>query len=356
VTSAHDTSFASKLLQWYDVHGRKDLPWQHPRTPYRVWVSEIMLQQTQVAAVVPFFARFTEAFPDIESLAQAPLDRVLHLWSGLGYYARARHLHAAAKRIIEAFDGEMPSNPEELMALPGIGRSTAAAIASIAFGQPAAILDGNVKRVLARVHAIDGWPGNGPVARKLWTLAERAVSHERPADYTQAIMDLGATLCTRVNPACEACPLKVDCIAYGRGAVARYPASRPKRALPTRRTRMLLVVNRTGDVLLERRPPAGVWGGLWCFPEADAEAPLDVVFEGEWLEPERHDAWECVTHTFTHFRLEIEPIVVRLRVENPQIMEGRQRLWYKGGDGREIGLAAPVKRLLPKVSPVEALL
>ena len=351
-----ETPLARKLLTWYDTHGRKDLPWQLDRTPYRVWVSEIMLQQTQVATVIAYFERFTDAFHDVQSLAEAPRDHVLHLWSGLGYYARARNLHEAAVLIVERFDAEMPRSLDTLMSLPGIGRSTAGAILSIAFDQPAAILDGNVKRVLARMHAVDGWPGNTRVANELWSLAERSISHERPADYTQAIMDLGATLCTRASPACGACPLHDDCIAFSQHTVDRYPAPRPKRVLPTRHTRMLIVRNADGEVLLEQRPPTGIWGGLWCFPEADPEEALSEILHLEGLDASRSERWAHLSHTFTHFRLEIEPIVVRLASEPLEIMEGRKRLWYKDDDSHQIGLAAPVKRMLSKVGAEGALL
>ena len=354
--SLNEAQFADKLLTWHDTHGRKDLPWQLHRTPYRVWLSEIMLQQTQVATVIPYFERFTEAFPDVEALAAAPLDRVLYLWSGLGYYARARNLHAAAIHIVERFAAEMPCSLEALMELPGIGRSTAGAIRSIAFGKPAPILDGNVKRVLTRIHAVSGWPGNARVARELWSLAEQSISHERPADYAQAIMDLGATLCTRASPACGACPMKEVCIAQRENSVDRYPTRRPKRALPTRHTRMLIVKNADGEVLLEQRPPTGIWGGLWCFPEADPDAPLNEIFQQARIDALNNERWSHLSHTFTHFRLEIEPIVVQVDAEAPQVMEGRKRLWYKDNDGHQIGLAAPVKKLLAKVAAEGTLL
>ena len=344
-----EAQFADKLLTWYDAHGRKDLPWQRHRTPYRVWVSEIMLQQTQVATVIAYFERFTHAFPDVQSLAAAPLDRVLHIWSGLGYYARARNLHEAAVLIVDRFGGDVPRSLDALMSLPGVGRSTAGAILSIAFDEPAPILDGNVKRVLARIHAVDGWPGNARVAKGLWSLAEQSISHERPADYTQAIMDLGATLCTRASPACSECQLSDDCIAFSQHCVERHPAPRPKRVLPTRHTRMLIVRNTVGEVLLEQRPPTGIWGGLWCFPEADPDERLSEILKLAGLAASSNETAAHLTHTFTHFRLEIEPILVRLASEPLQIMEGAKRLWYKNDVGHQIGLAAPVKRMLAKV-------
>ena len=346
-----DASFTRRLLDWYDEHGRKDLPWQLQKTPYRIWVSEIMLQQTQVTTVIPYFERFTDVFPNVAALAAAPLDRVLHFWSGLGYYARARNLHQAATLVVQRFGGALPSRLEALMELPGVGRSTAGAILAMAFGETATILDGNVKRVLTRIHAIDGWPGEVRVARQLWSHAERHTSTERPADYTQAIMDLGATLCTRSKPACEICPVSQGCQAHRRHEVARFPAPRPKRELPVKHTRMLIIKNDDGEILLEQRPPMGIWGGLWCFPEADPELPLDELSRDGRLEQ-----WARLTHTFTHFRLEIEPILIQVSERDSGVMESGKRLWYKDDAGRQIGLAAPVRKLLSKAGAQEVLL
>ena len=263
--------FSTQLLAWFARHGRKDLPWQSDPSPYRVWVSEIMLQQTQVATVIPYYQTFMTRFPDVRRLAAAPLDEVLHLWSGLGYYARARNLHRAASLICSEHQGDVPSDLAALEALPGIGRSTAGAILALSAGQRHPILDGNVKRVLSRVYRVEGWYGHGEVARQLWELAERHTPKTQVAAYTQAIMDLGATLCTRGKPACARCPLQDQCAAYRDDCVGAYPASRPRRTLPVRESRVLLLCNAAGEVLLQRRPPVGIWGGLWSFPEVPAD-------------------------------------------------------------------------------------
>ena len=248
-------TFAAKLLQWREAHGRKDLPWQQDRTPYRVWVSEIMLQQTQVATVIPYYLRFMEAFPDVVTLANAPVDRVLHYWSGLGYYARARNLYKAACEIRDRYSGRFPDNFEDVVALPGVGRSTAGAIMALGCGEHHAILDGNVKRVLARYHAVSGWPGDSAVAATLWQHAERHTPAVMTASYTQAIMDLGATVCTRTHPGCYQCPLSGGCKAFELERVADFPGSRRKKAKPLRQTHMALACC-NGDVYLERRPPS----------------------------------------------------------------------------------------------------
>ncbi|MGH8582666.1 MAG: A/G-specific adenine glycosylase [Gammaproteobacteria bacterium] len=345
-------AFGLRLLRWYKRHGRRHLPWQQPRSAYRVWVSEVMLQQTQVQTVVPYFQRFMTRFPDPAALAAAELDAVLNLWSGLGYYARARHLHAAARRICEAHGGVLPRTADALMALPGIGRSTAAAILALTEGRREAILDGNVKRVLARYHAIPGWPGHAAVADELWRLAERHTPARRVADYTQAIMDLGATLCTRRAPGCGRCPVRADCTAYRGGCVEAYPAPRPARTLPERETQVLMACNAAGEVLLERRAPAGIWGGLWSFPECEPGAA-----------PERHalDALDCQTiamerwprlrHSFTHYTLVIAPVLLRVAEAGSRVMEHKDRLWYKGPDGgAALGMPAPVLKLLQRLS------
>ena len=266
-------SFASRLVSWFDSSGRHDLPWQHPRSPYRVWLSEIMLQQTQVQTVIPYFERFVAALPDLPSLAAAEPDDVIALWAGLGYYARARNLHKAAQVCVERHDGELPRDFDALAALPGIGRSTAGAILSQAHGLRYAILDGNVKRTLCRFHGIDGWPGSSAVEKKLWELAEAHLPEERLVDYSQAIMDFGATLCTRSDPSCVLCPLQVDCVALQEGRVEQLPESKPGKPLPERRTMMLVLRDLEGRVLLARRPASGVWSGMWSLPEvADHDA------------------------------------------------------------------------------------
>ena len=270
--------FGERLIVWHDRHGRKTLPWQTDPAPYRVWVSEIMLQQTQVTTVIPYYERFMERFPDVESLAGAEVDEVLHHWSGLGYYARGRNLHKAARLVRDEHAGSLPEDLESLIALPGIGRSTAGAILALSGGRRFPILDGNVKRVLSRHSGIAGWPGEREVEKSLWCLAESLTPETNVAAYTQAIMDLGATLCVRSRPLCDACPVGSDCYARASGEQALFPGKRPKKERPTRHTSMVLALRPDGSVLLERRPPAGVWGGLWGFPELpEGSGPRGVV-------------------------------------------------------------------------------
>jgi A/G-specific adenine glycosylase len=268
-------SFASRIVNWQQRHGRHSLPWQATRDPYRIWLSEIMLQQTQVATVIPYFERFVARFPDLPALAAAHEDDVLALWSGLGYYSRARNLHAAARAIMAGHGGTFPAVPAAIAQLPGIGRSTAAAIAALAFGQPCAILDGNVKRVLTRHGGIAGWPGDKKTETALWTLAESLLPRTAVESYTQGMMDLGALVCTRSQPACSACPVKVDCIAHTQGRTQELPTPRPQKVLPEKQVQMLLLLDR-GELMLEKRPSRGIWGGLWSLPElapgADATA------------------------------------------------------------------------------------
>ena len=298
--SSRSADFAGRVLDWYDRHGRKDLPWQQAVTPYRVWVSEIMLQQTQVATAIPYFERFMASYPTLADLAEAPLDDVLHHWAGLGYYARARNLHKAAQLAVDRHDGELPAALDDLEALPGIGRSTAGAILSRGMGRRAAILDGNVKRVLARHEALAGDPARSEVLRRFWDVAERYTPVERTANYNQAMMDLGATLCTRSRPACGICPVNDSCRGHAEGSPAQYPQKQRKAATPERATRMLLCLNARGEVWLRQRPPSGLWGGLWTFPELPLEAGA----------PAGQD-WPAFVHVFTHFRLHIHPRLVR---------------------------------------------
>lgn len=345
----HGDPIAPALLAWYDRHGRHDLPWKGGVDPYRIWLSEIMLQQTRVQTVIPYFERFVAAFPDVAALAAADEDRVLGLWTGLGYYARARNLHRAAREILDTHAGRFPEDVEALAALPGIGRSTAGAVASMAFGVRAPILDGNVKRVLTRVAGIEGWPGERVVEKRLWALAESWTPTERVADYTQAIMDLGATVCTPKRPLCERCPLADRCVARAEGRVVAIPAPRPKRTLPERATRMLLLQDPGGRVLLTRRAAPGIWGGLWCFPELDVAAdPACVVAELLQLPADGVPAlteWGTVRHTFTHYRLTITPLHgVLARVADNVRDEGHD--WFAPAETGHVGLAAPVKRLL----------
>jgi len=349
-------SFAQRLLAWFDVHGRKNLPWQDPRTPYRVWISEVMLQQTQVATVVPYFDRFVARFPNVSALARAELDDVLHLWTGLGYYARGRNLHAAAKRIVAEHGGELPADLDALTNLPGIGRSTAGAILSAGFGMRAPILDGNVKRVLARHHAVTGYPGDSAVATTLWRHAEAHTPYERVADYTQAIMDLGATLCTRANARCDECPVASTCTSFATDSVDRYPEPKPRKTLPVRRSRMFVVVDERGDCLLERRPPTGLWGGLWNPPEraGDCAVPdfLTEIGVSEGSIVERH-SMPTFRHSFTHFHLDIEPFLVELPSRPLAIADIDRWRWYGVGSNESLGLSAVAVRLLASIKPLE---
>jgi len=339
--------FARRLVAWQARHGRHDLPWQRERTPYRVWLSEIMLQQTQVTTVIPYFERFTARFASVADLATAEIDDVLHLWSGLGYYSRARNLHATAQRIVVEHHGVFPDTQDALATLPGIGRSTAAAIIALAHDRPAAILDGNVKRVLARYHAEAGWPGESAVLKRLWGHAEQHLPARRVRDYTQALMDLGATVCTRTRPSCERCPLQRDCRAAAAGNPGDYPGRRPRRSVPHRATCFLIIENTYGQVLLERRPPSGVWGGLWCFPEAAHEADIAARMEELGLIRYRQVArLPAFTHTFTHFRLAITPLLLRAEEAAKTLRDGHDTHWYSADDSTRIGVSAPVARLL----------
>ncbi|MCB1866337.1 MAG: A/G-specific adenine glycosylase [Chromatiales bacterium] len=345
--AAQRARFRRQLLGWFERHGRQDLPWQHPRTAYRVWVSEVMLQQTRVETVLPYFQRFMLRFPDVGTLASASLDQVLGLWSGLGYYARARNLHRSAGEIVAQHEGEFPDDPALLERLPGIGRSTAAAIVALAYERPAAILDGNVKRVLARVFGVEGWPGNPAIAGRLWDLSESLVPRKRVADYTQALMDLGATCCTRTRPDCGACPFTGDCKAARDGLTSRLPTPRPARVRPERSGDFLIVRDRHGRVLLERRPPRGVWGGLWTLPELPAGTTAQMWCRSSLGEtPRELLQWPELRHEFTHFSLVIRPMLLRVDAPSGRCMEAPDRLWYKPGTPAPGGMPAPVSALL----------
>jgi A/G-specific adenine glycosylase len=344
--------FAPLLLEWFAVHGRHNLPWQQNPTPYRVWVSEVMLQQTQVATVIPYYARFMARFPDVQSLASAPLDEVLHLWTGLGYYARARNLQRCAQILIERHGGEFPNSLEEVTELPGIGRSTAGAILAISRGERHPILDGNVKRVLARVFGIAGDPASNAVLEQLWARSDACTPSQSVAAYTQAIMDLGATVCTRTRPACTLCPMPKECVAATEGRQAELPGKKQKRMRPSREATLLIAQagsNGSTAVLLERRPLSGIWGGLWSPPQFESET--DAL---EWCSKEdlralsKPEALPPIDHAFTHFDLRLIPLVVRC---NPptRAEDEAERRWYPLDSPPRIGLPQPINQLLERL-------
>ena len=345
-------SFAARLLLWFDGFGRKDLPWQRNVTAYRVWVSEIMLQQTQVQTVIPYFNRFVERFPDIASLAAARQDDVLSYWSGLGYYARARNLHKAAQRVRDDYDGQFPASVDDVIDLPGIGRSTAGAILSLALNQRHAILDGNVKRVLARHSAITGWPGKTSVADELWQLAEQNTPLKRVSDYTQAVMDLGATLCTRSKPSCNRCPVRKDCAARLSNSVDDYPGRKRKVIKPLRTTTMILA-SADGQVYLERRPEAGIWGGLWSLPELGEQSLNDWCVDVLGSVAIETLPWDMLRHSFSHYDLDIQPILVRIESQAGKVADADARTWHRLNDAPPGGMAAPVQKLINQLKKSE---
>ncbi|MCF6322929.1 MAG: A/G-specific adenine glycosylase [Gammaproteobacteria bacterium] len=345
--------FSTRLLAWFEQHGRKDLPWQQNPTAYRVWVSEIMLQQTQVATVIPYFERFMKSFPDVQALAAATQDEVLHHWAGLGYYARGRNLHKAAQVICEQHSGQFPETIEAVIALPGIGRSTAGAVLSLALKQCHPILDGNVKRVLARHCAIDGWPGVLSIQKEMWLLAEERTPKKNSDFYTQAIMDLGATVCRRSKPLCGACPVSQDCMALAGALVDQLPTSKPRKNLPLRKGVLLVLENEAGEWLLQRRPPAGIWGGLWCFPEGPNE--VDDKAMREWCRSELGcdlfdvESGAVQRHTFSHYHYEVMPLHAHAKLMDSVVMDDDSRLWYNPASIKVLGLAAPVRRIIEQV-------
>jgi A/G-specific adenine glycosylase len=344
--------FSDVLLAWFDVHGRHDLPWSVNASPYRVWVSEVMLQQTQVATVIPYYQRFMERFPDVRPLAAAPLDEVLHVWTGLGYYARARNLRACAQVLVARYGGEFPEDLEAVTALPGIGRSTAGAILALSRGRRYPILDGNVKRVLARVFGIEGDPGSSAVMTRMWRQAEAGTPASRVGAYTQAIMDLGATLCTRARPACTVCPMSGRCVAALQGRQAELPSPKAKRLRGSREATLLIAqTGRDGAmaVLVERLPEAGLWGGLWSPPQFESEAAAlnwcrrelgEPHVDGQLLAP--------IRHAFTHFDLLLTPVRVRCRVDGA-VREGDDRLWYALAAPPRVGLPQPILHLFERL-------
>ena len=338
-------NFQQNILQWFDLNGRKNFPWQQHNSAYATWLSEIMLQQTQVVTVIPYFNKFIKQFPSVDKLAKADVDQVLSYWSGLGYYARARNLHKTAQ-IISQQGGEFPNDLEALVALPGIGRSTAGAILSIAFANSHPILDGNVRRVLARFYAISGWVGQAKVSDKLWAISARYTPKQRCADYTQAMMDLGATICTRTKPQCDKCPVNSHCLAMLNDEIKLFPTPKPKKNLPTKQLVFLVLRDELGRFLLEKRVSSGIWGGLWSFLE------FDSVTEAESWCQERHffintsQKLNKQRHTFSHYHLDYTPILINTQNHNNNVMEANQAVWYKSEQINSLGLPAPTKKLL----------
>ena len=341
-------SFADRLIGWQRQHGRHDLPWQQTRDAYRIWLSEIMLQQTQVATVIPYYLRFLERFPEVMQLAAAPVESVLELWAGLGYYARARNLHRCAQAVAVEHAGQFPRDPLQLAGLPGIGRSTAAAISVFAYGTRAAILDGNVKRVLARCFAIEGFPGAAKTEKEMWLLAELLLPDAHIESYTQGLMDLGATLCTRVNPSCGDCPMREICAANRQGRQAELPAARPGKVLPERDAPVLLLTDGQG-VLLERRPPAGIWGGLLALPEQAHAAAGDFARLRGCRLLECHEL-PALQHTFSHFRQTLRALLCRVERSADQAGEPGWE-WLRSDEIDSAALPTPIRRLLRQALP-----
>ncbi len=341
--------FAARVIRWQKRHGRHDLPWQNTREPYRIWLAEVMLQQTQVATVMPYYQRFLGRFPDIDTLGRAPLDDVLEMWSGLGYYSRARNLHRAALTIVKEHAGRFPCAFDAVLALPGIGRSTAAAICVFAYGARHAILDGNVRRVFARYSGIEGHAGHAATLARLWQTGEQALPEHAVEAYTQGLMDLGSGVCTRARPKCELCPLEGECFARASGRIAELPAPRPRKSLPRRSTRMLVLLN-DGEVLLEKRPNAGVWGGLWSLPEVETGAQVSVVCGQRYgVQIAAAVAMPPIAHAFTHFKLTIEPhrievARVALYAAHPGVV------WLPLAQALNAAIPAPVRRILSAIS------
>ena len=340
-----------RLLNWYKRHGRKNLPWQKSKDAYGVWISEIMLQQTQVTTVIPYYERFMSKFPSIRDLAKADIDEVLGQWSGLGYYARARNLHKAAQIIVEQYSGRFPVSFDDVLALPGIGRSTAGAILAFSANQRLPILDGNVKRVLCRFYAIEGYPAEREIENHLWQIADKNTPEKQVADYTQAIMDLGATVCVRKNPSCESCPLEVDCQGYKQGIQNQLPTPKSKKSVPTKEIAMLLILNNKNQILLEKRPPSGIWGGLWSLPECKAHENVEMYCEADLgLTGVLKKSLGSLKHSFSHYHLKIYPQVLALK----KIIAVREDnfSWFDIGKTQQLGLPKPVKLLVSQLERI----
>jgi A/G-specific adenine glycosylase len=347
---ARAVRFAPRLLEWFESAGRKDLPWQRDPTPYRVWVSEIMLQQTQVATVIPYYEAFLRRFPDLQTLAAAPLDEVLHLWSGLGYYARARNLQRAAQAIVTRHGGRFPDTFDEVMALPGIGRSTAGAILALSRGERRAILDGNVRRVLARYFGVEGYPGAPAVERRLWALSEACTPAGQAAAYTQAVMDLGATVCTRSRPACLLCPVSADCVARAGNLQQLLPAPRPRASRPEREAWLVVAMRGPHKVLIERRPPAGIWGGLWGLPEFPTRAHASQWCREQLTGSGEPRLAEPLHHAFSHFDYHLRPLVVHCLGKSESLRDDDRYRWYDVRQPARVGLPKPIATLVRRVT------
>lgn len=338
--------FTLPLLKWFANHGRHDLPWQHPRSAYRVWISEIMLQQTQVQTVIPYFEKFMSIFPSLEALALAEEDQVLALWSGLGYYSRARNIYKTAQILHTQFQGIWPQDVNILETLPGIGPSTAAAIASQAFNQATAILDGNVKRVLCRYFLIEEYPEKSQVKKKLWQLAQACMSTKDCANYTQAIMDLGATCCKLKNPSCYTCPLSLSCTAFKQDRVSELPIKKPKKIIPSKKENFLLLYNKEGQIYLHKNPPTGIWGGLWCIPHLDSTLNIETYLRQSNFLSEKAQSLGTFKHSFTHFHLHISAMAIQVNyIETLRIAESVGQ-WFAVEDSLLLGLAKPVKKII----------
>lgn len=339
-------TFSKQVVDWYHKQGRKHLPWQQNKTPYRVWISEIMLQQTQVATVIPYYQRFMESFPSITDLANASEDTVLHHWTGLGYYARARNLHKAAKIMADTYKGEFPTTLDEVVALPGIGRSTAGAILSLALNKHHPILDGNVKRVLARCYTVDGYNGQAKYEKALWPITEVLTPKKSVAQFNQAMMDLGAMICTRSKPKCGECPLESGCLANSLNEQANYPQKKPKKVTPEKST-IMLIPRVSNKVLMEKRPPSGIWGGLWCFLEVQKHSQIPALLSSLNLKQLNQQVLPEFRHTFSHFHLDITPVVIDCEVNiTKEINEKDRQQWYDLTNKASVGLAASTQKLI----------
>jgi len=338
--------FSQNVLTWFHQQGRKHLPWQQNKTPYRVWISEIMLQQTQVATVIPYYQRFMASFPTITDLANADEDNVLHHWTGLGYYARARNLHKTAKIIRDQYQGNFPDNIDDVIELAGIGRSTAGAILSLALKKHHSILDGNVKRVLARCYLVDGHNAQAKFEKALWPIADLLTPANGVEHYNQAMMDLGAMVCTRSKPSCEQCPLMSGCLAYAGDEQTNFPQKKPKKVTPVKET-MMIIARLGNNVLMEKRPPAGIWGGLWCFLEVKSEKEISPLLASHNLAIKQTTMLDSFRHTFSHFHLDITPILIDCKqVNSKEINDVSQQKWYNLTTDAAVGFAASTSKLI----------